>query len=67
MVKLPSEPEWASPAAMFSNYGYAIGFGLLSLPYPKFSSGVLLLLIILGCFLISRRLIFGKKKKRSKV
>jgi hypothetical protein len=62
MGKLPNEPEWASPAEMFSNFGFIVGFGL-GLPYPKLASGLILLFITWGCFMISRRIIFGRRKK----
>lgn len=58
MGRLPQEPVLGSPAAMFSNWGFVIGFGM-GLPYPKWSAGLILLgltlLVYAGVLRLQRR------------
>ena len=64
VIKLPSEPFWASPVVIYENYAFAMALGL-GFPYPMWSGALFLLLMMFVTFLFWRwilRKIFGKAK-----
>jgi len=52
MIKLPSDPFWASPLEMYESYAFAIALGL-SLPAPYISGLVILLITGWGTYRIT--------------
>jgi hypothetical protein len=56
MIKLPSEPFWSTPYSIYENYALAMAVAL-SIPYPIWTSAVVLLLIMLLVYWIWRKLL----------
>lgn len=55
-IKLPSEPFWSSVASIYENYALALAIAF-SIPYPMWTAGILLLVIMALVYLLIRRLV----------